>query len=56
MPPESQAQRRWAFANKDKNTAEGRAAKEFANSDPGGKLPEKAPKSREEKAKARYTR
>ena len=41
MPPVSQSQRRWAFANKDKDTAEGRAAKEFADSDPGGKLPAK---------------
>lgn len=54
MPPVSQAQRRWAFANKDKNTKEGRAAKEFANADPGGKLPAKVKdgkpvKSRSEK-------
>jgi hypothetical protein len=41
MPAVSQAQRRWAFANKDKKTKEGRAAKEFAAADPGGKLPEK---------------
>ena len=41
MPPVSHAQRRWAFGNKDKNTMEGRAAKEFAEADPGGKLPEK---------------
>ncbi len=41
MPPVSQAQRRWAFANKDKDTSEGKAAKEFADADPGGKLPEK---------------
>jgi hypothetical protein len=40
MPPVSQAQRRWAFANKDKDTKEGAAAKEFADADPGGKLPE----------------
>ena len=52
MPPVSEAQRRWAFANKDKNTAEGRAAKEFADADPGGKLP--ARKSDEEKMKTRY--
>lgn len=46
MPPVSQAQRRWAFANRDKNTREGRAAKEFAAADPGGKLPErKKPKA-----------
>lgn len=41
MPPVSQAQRRWAFANKDKGGKEGAAAKEFANADPGGKLPAK---------------
>jgi hypothetical protein len=44
MPPVSQAQRRWAWGNKDKNTKEGRAAKEFADADPGGKLPEKKTK------------
>jgi hypothetical protein len=42
MPPVSEAQRRWAFANKDKNTAEGRAAVEYAAADPGGKLPKKS--------------
>jgi len=42
MPPVSEAQRGWAWANKDKNTKEGRAAKEFADSDPGGKLPARA--------------
>lgn len=41
MPPVSQAQRRWAYANKDKPGAEGKAAAEYAASDPGGKLPEK---------------
>ncbi len=41
MPPVSQAQRRWAWANKDKKGPEGRAAKEYADADPGGKLPEK---------------
>lgn len=41
MPPVSQAQRRWAFANKDKPGKEGAAAKEFAAADKGGKLPEK---------------
>lgn len=46
MPPVSQSQRRWAFANKDKKTKEGQAAKEFAESDPGGKLPEKKRKMR----------
>jgi hypothetical protein len=47
MPPVSQAQRRWAWANKDKKTKEGRAAKEFAEADPGGKLPEKKKKLRD---------
>ena len=42
MPPVSQAQRGWAFANKDKGGKEGAAAKEFADSDPGGSLPETA--------------
>ena len=42
MPPVSEAQRRWAWANKGKKTAEGRAAKEFADADPGGKLPPKS--------------
>lgn len=41
MPPVSEAQRRWAFANKDKPGKEGAAAKEFADADKGGKLPEK---------------
>lgn len=41
MPPVSQAQRAWAFANKDKGGKEGAAAKEFADADPGGKLPAK---------------
>ena len=44
MPPVSEAQRRWAFANKDKDTKEGRAAKEFASADTGGKLPERKKK------------
>jgi hypothetical protein len=46
VPPVSQAQRRWAWANKGKKSAEGKAATEFANADPGGKLPEKAKKPR----------
>jgi len=41
MPPVSEAQRRWAFANKDKPGKEGAAAKEFADADPGGKLPKR---------------
>jgi hypothetical protein len=48
VPPVSQAQRRWAFANKDKPGKEGAAAKEFADADPGGKLPEKK-KAREKR-------
>ncbi len=47
MPPVSEAQRRWAFANKDKKTGEGRAAREFAKADPGGKLPERKQTSRQ---------
>jgi hypothetical protein len=35
LPPVSQSQRRWAFANRDKNPA----AAEFAAVDHGGKLP-----------------
>lgn len=56
MPPESQAQRRWAFANKDKGGEEGAAAKEFADSDPGGKLPEKkrGKRDRSEQLKRAY--
>jgi hypothetical protein len=50
MPPVSEAQRRWAFANKDKGGKEGAAAKEFADADPGGKLPEK----KKSKRKALY--
>lgn len=46
MPPVSQAQRRWAFANRDKKTREGKAAAEFAAADPGGKLPEKVGKKK----------
>ena len=46
MPPVSQAQRKWAFANKDKPGKEGAAAKEFAEADPGGKLPERKRKKR----------
>jgi len=54
MPPVSEAQRRWAWSNKNKNTREGRAAKEFADADPGGKLPErKKPSKMYEKSRAR---
>jgi len=42
MPPVSEAQRRWAQANKDKNTQEGRAAADYAAADPGGPLPARA--------------
>ena len=49
MPPVSEAQRRWAWSNRNKKTKEGRAAKEFANADPGGKLPEKKVKPRSDK-------
>lgn len=50
MPPVSQAQRRWAFAKMNEPTKEGAAAKEFAEADKGGKLPErKNAKERREK-------
>lgn len=39
--PVSQAQRRWAFANKDAKGQKGKAAREFVKADPGGKLPER---------------
>lgn len=41
MPPVSSAQRRWAFANQNKPGKEGAAAREYAKSDPGGRLPAK---------------
>lgn len=44
MPPVSQAQRRWAWANKDKPGKEGEAAAEYAAADKGGKLPERKSK------------
>jgi hypothetical protein len=53
MPPVSEAQRRWAFANKDKGGKEGAAAKEFADADPGGKLPARK-KDRGEQQKRVY--
>lgn len=39
MPPVSQAQRRWAFENRNKPGKEGKAAREYAAADKGGKLP-----------------
>jgi hypothetical protein len=39
MPPVSEAQRRWAWANRGKDTKEGHAAAEYAAADAGGKLP-----------------
>lgn len=42
MPPVSEAQRRWAFANRNKKGPEGRAAAEYAAADTGGKLPARA--------------
>lgn len=41
MPPVSQAQRRWAWVNRNKRGEAGKAAREFADADPGGKLPAK---------------
>jgi hypothetical protein len=54
MPPVSEAQRRWAFANKDKKTAEGRAAAEYAAADRGGKLPARVGKTDEDRKRGRY--
>lgn len=56
MPAVSQSQRRWAFANKNKPGAEGKAAKEFADADPGGKLPEKVKDGKAVKTKSRSQR
>jgi hypothetical protein len=57
MPPVSEAQRRWAFANKGKGGKEGVAAKEFAAADPGGKLPPKVEDGKPmTKARKRYGR
>ena len=46
MPPVSEAQRKWAFANRNKKGPEGRAAAEYAAADRGGKLPARAPKAK----------
>jgi hypothetical protein len=60
MPPQSSAQRRlfrWAEANPKAAAKRGikpGVAKEFNDSDTGGKLPEHKPKSRADRAKARY--
>lgn len=51
MPPVSESQRKWAWANKDKGGEEGKAAKEFANADPGGKLPAKVKDGKPTKAR-----
>jgi len=59
MPPVSEAQRRWAWANKNKKTKEGRAAAEFAKADQGGKLPAKVTadgKSKPARRKSLYNR
>jgi len=53
VPPVSEAQRRWAFANRNKPGKEGAAAREFAEADPGGKLPARADPAKE-KADRRY--
>lgn len=46
MPPVSEAQRKWAWANANKGGSEGKAAREFAKADPGGKLPKYAPSNK----------
>lgn len=55
MPPRSEAQRKAMFAAASGNSTLGipkSVGKEFADADPGGKLP--ARKSDEEKMKSRY--
>ncbi len=57
MPPRSEAQRRAMYAAAAGNSTLGipkKVGKEFADADPGGKLP--ARKSDEEKMKSRYTK
>ena len=59
MPPVSAAQRRFmrfAAEHPKESGVPASVSKEFNDADPGGKLPETKSKSREEKAKARYTR
>jgi len=36
MPIVSRAQQKWAYANKDKNTKEGKAAADFVSAGPAG--------------------
>ncbi len=54
MPPVSEAQRRWGFANKNKKTKEGKAAAEFAAADKGGKLPERKSKGKPSRGERWY--
>ena len=54
MPPVSQAQRAWAWANKDKPGQEGKAAAEFAAADPGGKLPQRVEDGKATRARTLY--
>jgi hypothetical protein len=54
MPPVSEAQRRWAFANRNKRTKEGKAAADFAAADKGGKLPEKVKDGKPSRGKRWY--
>lgn len=53
MPPVSQAQRGWAWANKNKPGKEGKAAAEFAAADPGGKLPAKVKDGKPAKSRSK---
>lgn len=46
MPIVSKAQQRWAYANKDKKTAEGRAAADFVAAGPKGGSFKKLPASK----------
>lgn len=57
MPVVSQAQRRffrWAEAHPKESGVKASVAKEFNDSDPGGKLPERTSKTREERMQSRY--
>lgn len=46
MPPKSEAQRRWAYANKDKKTKEGAAARKYVKTDSKRQPPERKQKGK----------
>ena len=58
MPPVSEAQRRAMFAAKAGHSTLGipkSVGKEFADADPGGKLPARKSKTDEERMQSRYS-